>query len=113
MKNNTIEITLATTWYHYVLAFFAGIFLVNVIPHYIHGISGKFFPTPFSNPPGKGLSSPSVNIVWATINFLISISIFYFAKITQRNKWIWIAVFAGGLVMSFYVANYFESLSNS
>ena len=110
MKNKTNDSILSTRWYHYVLAFFVGVFLVNVLPHYIHGITGELFPTSFANPPGKGLSSPSLNVVWAVINFLIGFSILYFAKLTQRKNWIWIAVFAGGVVMSFYLANYFESL---
>jgi len=45
-------------WYNYVACFFAGVFLANVVPHFIHGVSGDSFPTPFANPPGKGLSSP-------------------------------------------------------
>jgi len=51
--------------------FFAGIFLVNILPHFIHGITGKSFPAPFADPLGKGLSSPTLNVLWATINFLI------------------------------------------
>ena len=43
-------------WYHYVAAFFAGAFLANVVPHFIHGVSGDAFPTPFADPAGKGLS---------------------------------------------------------
>ena len=27
-------------WYHYVAVFFAGAFLANVVPHFIHGVSG-------------------------------------------------------------------------
>jgi len=50
-------------WYEYVACFFAGMFLANVVPHFIHGISGDRFPTPFARPPGRGLSSPTVNVV--------------------------------------------------
>jgi len=56
-------------WYDYIASFFAGMFLTNVVPHFVHGISGDPFPTPFSRPPGKGLSSPTVNVVWALIFF--------------------------------------------
>jgi len=49
---------IAMKWYNYVACFFAGVFLANVVPHFIHGVSGDSFPTPFANPPGKGLSSP-------------------------------------------------------
>jgi hypothetical protein len=55
-------------WYNYVARFFAGAFLANVVPHFFHGISGDRFPTPFARPPGRGLSSPTVNVVWAWIN---------------------------------------------
>ena len=55
-------------WYNYVACFFAGAFLANVVPHFFHGISGDRFPTPFARPPGRGLSSSTVNVVWAWIN---------------------------------------------
>ncbi len=40
-------------WYSYVGCFFAGMFLANAVPHFVHGISGDPFPTPFAKPPGK------------------------------------------------------------
>ena len=33
-------------WYHYLALFFAGAFLVNSIPHFTNGISGRPFPSP-------------------------------------------------------------------
>ena len=54
-------------WLHYIACFFAGMFLTNVVPHFVHGISGDRFPTPFAHPPGKGLSSPLVNVLWALL----------------------------------------------
>jgi len=55
-------------WYNYVACFFAGAFLANVVPHFFHSISGDRFPTPFARPLGRGLSSPTVKVVWAWIN---------------------------------------------
>ena len=55
-------------WYFYLAYFFAGAFLVNAIPHFVNGISGRSFPTPFASPPGRGLSSPLVNVLWGTLN---------------------------------------------
>ncbi|MFT4204733.1 MAG: hypothetical protein QM610_12580 [Chitinophagaceae bacterium] len=98
---------LETKWYHYLTAFFAGIFFTNMLPHYIHGISGKEFPTPFADPPGVGLSSPTMNVVWALINFFIGTSLLYFGKLGSRKKSLWIAGVVGAVVMSFYVAHYF------
>lgn len=57
-------------WYNYVACFFAGAFLANFVPHFVHGISGDRFPTPFAHPPGKGLSSPAVNVAWALVNLV-------------------------------------------
>jgi hypothetical protein len=53
------------------VSFFAGIFLANAIPHFVQGVSGNRFPTPFSKPPGRGLSSPTINVLWALFNFLV------------------------------------------
>jgi hypothetical protein len=39
-------------WYDYIASFFAGMFLANAVPHFVHGISGDRFPTPFAHPPG-------------------------------------------------------------
>ncbi len=58
-------------WYLYIIYFFAGAFLANSIPHFISGIQGKRFQSPFASPPGKGLSSATVNVLWGFVNFVI------------------------------------------
>ena len=70
-------------WTHLVAAFFAGAVLANAVPHFVHGISGDSFPTPFARPPGKGLSSPPVNVLWALLNFLIGYLLFRFADLAS------------------------------
>jgi hypothetical protein len=47
-------------WLHTVSYSFGGLFLANVVPHFVSGIMGKPFQTPFAKPPGKGLSSSTV-----------------------------------------------------
>jgi len=56
---------------HALASFCAGLLLANFVPHFVHGISGDRFPTPFAHPPGKGLSSPTVNVLWALLNLAI------------------------------------------
>ena len=73
-------------WYHYIACFFAGFFLTNVVPHFIHGVSGDSFPSPFANPPGKGLSSPMVNVLWALLNLVIGYLLFKAGKVSGSNK---------------------------
>jgi len=87
-------------WYHYLAAFFAGAFLANVIPHFIHGISGDAFPTPFSSPPGKGLSSPTVNVLWACLNLVAGYILFIVSKTSAKNKLSLLVLFLGILAMS-------------
>ncbi len=55
-------------WYDYLAYFFGGAFLANALPHLINGISGCAFQSPFAKPPGKGLSSSTVNVLWGFFN---------------------------------------------
>lgn len=49
----------------------AGCFLVNGIPHFVQGLSGHQFQSPFAKPPGIGESSPVVNILWGAFNLVL------------------------------------------
>ncbi|HEU0228024.1 MAG TPA: hypothetical protein VFQ86_09810 [Arachidicoccus soli] len=82
-------------WYQYVAAFFSGVFLTNMIPHFIHGISGNKFPTPFAKPPGKGLSSPTINVVWALFNLLVGFLLFGISKMSSSNRLSLVVFFLG------------------
>jgi len=59
-------------WYHYVAYFFGGAFLANTLPHLGNGISGLAFQSPFASPPGKGLSSSTVNVLWGFFNLAVA-----------------------------------------
>lgn len=59
-------------WYHYVAYFFGGAFLANAVPHFVNGISGNPFQSPFASPPGEGLSSSLVNVLWGSFNFAMA-----------------------------------------
>ncbi len=60
----------ATRWYHLIAYFFGGAFLANTIPHLVSGISGSAFQSPFASPPGQGLSSATVNVLWGMFNLV-------------------------------------------
>ena len=87
-------------WYHYIAAFFAGAFLANVVPHFIHGVSGDPFPTPFANPPGKGLSSPLVNVLWACLNMVVGYILLRVSNTSAKNKLSMLVLFLGILAIS-------------
>ncbi|WP_396330673.1 hypothetical protein [Burkholderia anthina] len=56
---------------HLVCCFFGGAFLANAVPHLVSGLRGEPFQTPFAKPPGRGLSSSTVNVVWGVVNLAI------------------------------------------
>ena len=82
-------------WYNYIACFFAGALLANVVPHFVHGISGDRFPTPFAHPPGRGLSSPTVNVGWALFNLLVGYLLYRAGKVSSENIGTLIVFFAG------------------
>jgi hypothetical protein len=82
-------------WYNYVACLFAGMFLANVVPHFVHGISGDRFPTPFAHPRGKGLSSPTINVVWALFNLAVGYILFRVGKVSSDD--LALAVFFTGI----------------
>lgn len=59
-------------WYHYTAYFFGGAFLANAAPHFVNGISGNPFQSPFASPPGEGLSSSTVNVLWGSFNLTVA-----------------------------------------
>src|SRR5258708_16793263 len=58
-------------WIYYVSYFFGGAFLANAIPHFVSGMMGRPFQSPFAKPPGEGLSSSTVNVLWGFFNIVI------------------------------------------
>ena len=59
------------SWLRLVSYFFGGVFAANAMPHFVSGISGRPFQSPFAKPPGKGLSSSTVNVLWGFFNAVI------------------------------------------
>jgi hypothetical protein len=87
-------------WYDYIACFFAGMFLANVVPHFVHGISGDRFPTPFAHPRGKGLSSPTVNVVWALLNLVCGYILFRVGRVSSGGVLGRVVFFAGIVAIS-------------
>ena len=58
-------------WLPLVSYFFGGAFLANAAPHFVSGVMGKAFQTPFAKPPGQGLSSSIVNVLWGFCNIVV------------------------------------------
>ena len=93
------------TWYALLAYFFAGVFLANGIPHFIHGISGKKFPTPFAKPIITGESSPVLNVIWGVVNFLIGyVLVFGVGQFEFGFSLATLMLALGGIVMSVVLA---------
>jgi hypothetical protein len=56
---------------HDISYFFGGAFLTNAVPHLVSGLSGRPFQSPFAKPPGQGLSSSTVNVLWGFFNLAV------------------------------------------
>lgn len=58
-------------WSHYAAWFFGGAFLTNAVPHFVSGVMGRPFQSPFAKPRGEGLSSSTVNVLWGAFNLAV------------------------------------------
>src|SRR3954465_15426106 len=59
-------------WFHFPTYFFAGAFSANFVPHFVSGVLGRTFPTPFASPPFRGLSSSRVNVLYGLCNLAVA-----------------------------------------
>jgi hypothetical protein len=58
-------------WLQLLSYFCGGAFLANAVPHFVSGIMGRSFQSPFAKPPGEGLSSSTVNVLWGFLNLVV------------------------------------------
>ena len=59
-------------WLYDISYFFGGAFLTNAIPHFVSGVMGRPFQSPFATPHGEGLSSSTLNVVWGFFNLVVA-----------------------------------------
>jgi len=95
-------------WYHYVSYFFGGVFLANAIPHFVSGMMGRAFQSPFAKPPGKGLSSSTINVVWGAFNIAVGyILVCKVGDFDLRNPIYFLVLGAGALLMGIMASRTF------
>ena len=88
--------------------FFGGAFLTNAIPHVVAGMMGEPFQTPFAKPPGEGLSTSTVNIVWGFFNLLVGyLLICRVGEFGLRTTGHVAAAGLGGLLIGLFLARRF------
>ena len=95
-------------WYVYLAYFFGGAFFANAVPHLVNGVSGSAFQSPFAHPPGEGLSSAVVNVLWGFANLVVGYLLL--ARVgtfdVRRSRHV-IVSGAGALLMSIMLARAF------
>jgi hypothetical protein len=95
-------------WLHYLAYFLGGAFFANTLPHLVNGISGRPFQSPFAKPPGQGLSSSVINVLWGLFNLAIAyVLILRVGSFNIHSTAHVAAVGAGMLVMSLMLARTF------
>lgn len=95
-------------WLHLVSYFWGGAFLANAIPHLVSGQRGEPFQSPFAKPPGEGLSSSTVNVLWGSFNvvvaYLLICRVGEFALLDTNDV---VALGLGALLLSLFLARRF------
>lgn len=91
----------AMRWYVYLAYFFGGAFLANAIPHFVSGVMGHPFQSPFAHPPGEGLSPAWVNVLWGAANFVVAYLLLVRVGTFELRRWRHVLlVAAGGLLLA-------------
>jgi hypothetical protein len=98
-------------WLYLVSYFFGGMFLANAVPHFVSGVMGKPFQTPFAKPPGRGLSSSTMNVLWGFANLVFAYLLLLRVGSFDPRSIACVAPFATGvLLMSLLSARQFGAL---
>ena len=85
-------------WVHAVAYFFGGVFFANFVPHFISGVLGRTFPTPFGSPPFRGQSSSRVNVLYGVLNLAVAYALVWRVGVFDPRNVLHAGVFGLGLV---------------
>lgn len=95
-------------WHSLLSCVFGGAFLANAVPHVVSGMTGRAFQTPFAKPPGQGLSSSTVNVLWGFFNGAVGyVLICRVGDFGSRNTGDVLACGLGALLIALFSARHF------
>ena len=93
-------------WHSYPVLFFSGMLLANGVPHFVRGISGQKFQSPFASPRGVGESSPIVNVLWGFANLAVGLALL--SDWPESDATVgWLVVGAGVLAAGLFLSSHF------
>jgi hypothetical protein len=88
--------------------FFGGAFFANAIPHAVSGMMGRPFQSPFAEPPGQGLSSSTVNVLWGFFNIVVGYGLVcHIGDFGLRHTGDVLACGTGALLIALFHARHF------
>lgn len=100
-----------TRWPHLVAYFFGALFFANFFPHFVTGVAGSPFQSPFAHPPGVGLSSSVSNVGWALFNLGVAYVLLGRVGRFDHRAWAHFVPAASGFALgSLWLAHNFSRL---
>jgi hypothetical protein len=87
--------------------------LTNGVLHFLQGICGNKFQTPFARPRGVGESSALVNVIWGWFNFLIGGVLLRIFVPPLPPPALSLTTMVGVLAMAIYLSHHFGRVRNS
>jgi hypothetical protein len=95
-------------WIDYVSYLFGGAFLTNAVPHFVSGVMGRSFQSPFATPRGEGHSSSTVNLLWGFLNLVIGyLLVIRVGDFHLRSTADVVALGLGALLIGLFMARHF------
>lgn len=88
--------------------FFGGVFLANATLHVVNGMMGRPFQSPFAKPPGEGLSSPTINVLWGSFNLAVAyLLVCRVGRFEMKDTADILALGAGAFLIALFSAHHF------
>lgn len=95
-------------WLSFLSYFLGGVFLANALPHVVSGMMGRPFQSPFAKPPGEGLSSSTVNVLWGFFNMVVGYVLVCRVGNFELRNTVDVAAFGvGALLIALFSARHF------
>jgi hypothetical protein len=87
-------------WRDIAALFFGGALFANFVPHFVSGVSGRSFPSPFARPPFRGRSSPAVNVLWGLFNLALAYALLVVVGSFEPRRGDHVAIVAAGFALA-------------
>lgn len=94
-------------WLDEAAYFLGGGLLANAVPHLVRGMTGHSFQSPFATPPGQGLSSSTVNVLWGFFNLAAAYGLLFWVGSFSPKSFDVLAAAIGAILVGVFSARHF------